>query len=759
MKQILRHPRAIIAVTAGITLFFLAQLPRVRLDNNNLRFVPQDDHARITSAWIEETFGSSLFVLVGLERTSGTVFEPAFLERIRDYTMRVEEMAVVGDVNSLMTTDYITGDSDTILVEGLVPEDFTGTPGEIAEMKRRLSSWDMYRRTLISDDFTATQIYVPLTVTAENMSDPEVAASYLQIRDSARQMWDGVADVYVTGMPVISGTINEAMHADLRFLVPLVILVVLLIEYVSLRSMTFVLLSLVAVFLAVIWAVGAMPLFGIKLSIISTVLPVILIAVGNSYGLHVIIHYMEDYKEETGRDFVSMSRSEHTQYILRMMENVTAPIFLAATTTAVSFFSFCFTTVIPVREFGYFSGFGVLATLVIAVTLTPAILILRGPRSLRVRKQTGTNDSRGATRKIAGVFTAVVLHKRTVLGITAGITLLALWGTSKVVSDNVFMEYFRPDTDIVRSDEFIRRKFAGSKTLSIVARADTPDALLRPASLGALDRLETYLNSDVPEVGKVMGFTDLVKRVNQVFSDDPSYYEIPLDPIRYGFEFADDLWLVVSNYLMLLSGDIGEYANDALEPTAIKLSVQLRTTGQRDTIRAVAEIRNFAAVNFPPDIEVIVGGTALVEASTNDRVVQSLWSSMIIALVSLFMIVTVCNRSAAAGIIAVLPLCVLILVNFAVMGFAGIKLNIGTAMIASVSMGIGIDYTIHYLEAYKREVRQKAASQGTAGFLRRIYLTSGIAIITDAVSTGAGFGVLLFSHFTMLADLGLLIAL
>ncbi|MDR2519335.1 MAG: MMPL family transporter [Spirochaetaceae bacterium] len=189
-----------------------------------------------------------------------------------------------------------------------------------------------------------------------------------------------------------------------------------------------------------------------------------------------------------------------------------------------------------------------------------------------------------------------------------------------------------------------------------------------------------------------------------------------------------------------------------MEPTAIRASIQLRTTGQADTDRAVEAIQRFVRDNFPENTTVLVGGAALVEGSLNMLVVKSLFTSMIIALVSLFCIIAVSNRSFAAGLVCAAPLVLLIMVNFAVMGFLGIKLNIGTAMIASLTMGIGIDYTIHFLEAYKRE-------RGADGAFARVFKTAGIAIIIDALSVGAGFGVLLFSQFNMLRDLGLLIAL
>jgi predicted RND superfamily exporter protein len=245
----------------------------------------------------------------------------------------------------------------------------------------------------------------------------------------------------------------------------------------------------------------------------------------------------------------------------------------------------------------------------------------------------------------------------------------------------------------------------------------------------------------------------LKKKVNY---EGAAYYEIPADPARYGKNTPEELQGLVSNYLVLLAGNISEYANDPLEPTAIKTTIQLRTSGQGDSDRATAEIYRYVEANFPKNVEVIIGGSAAVEGSVNDRIVGSLWTSIAIAVISLFIIIAIVNRSFIAGLISVFPLGLLILVNFAIMGFSGIKLNVGTALISSLTLGIGIDYIIHFLEAYKAAYRE---SGGTGGFLRAAYRTSGLAVITDAVSTGAGFTILIFSNFTMLAQFGLLTAL
>jgi predicted RND superfamily exporter protein len=866
MEKFYKHPWLILLTITVITFFFAVQIPRLELDNNNFRFISEDDPAKQVSQYIDDTFGSSLFILVGLHRNYGDVFDAPFLNLIRDYVDKIEAIDIIDPVSSIVNADYITGDSESIVVEKLLPDDFSGTAEEIARLKEKLLSWDMYRRALISDDFSSTQILVPMNISSEEAGRPEVVDSFIQVRDIAREMFAGTAELYVTGLPVISATINEAVREDLLLLVPLVILVVLLTLFFSFKRLSGVILPLLTVVIAVVWSMGAMALFDIKLSVISTVLPVILVAVGSAYGIHLITHYMEDRGKE------ELDRESHRALIFALVKKIAKPVFLAALTTFVGFLSFCFTTVLPIREFGFFASFGVLVSFGIAMTLIPSLLIIRGPGKAPAEKaQTGKDPLSGV---VVRFFSAIALYKGAVLFISALVMLVSVIGASRVIIDNIFVEYFKPDTDIYKSDLFIREQFGGSKIVSVVAEADSSEVLLSPACLSAMDDLSAYLETNVPEAGKAMGFTDLIKRINQVFNADESpeglkpvpappedgdedfgfgfeeeseiadadfgfgnfgvddaqefgfgafekdeappeeeetpgkvytledlvtllstasrsgnktelsvnelvnemkklinyegmsYYEIPANPARYGKTRPEELAALVSNYLILLSGDIDSYSNDALEPTAIKTTVQFRTLGEADTGRALNEIYRFVEARFPKDVKVTVGGSALVEASLNQQVVHSQLISVILSLALVFLIITISNRSLAAGLIGIAPLSISILINFAVMGFLGIKLNIGTSMIASLAVGIGIDYTIHYMEAFKREyalyggkLKGNGWQENFTGFIRATFAISGKAIIINAVSVGAGFAVLIFSHFNMLGDFGLLIAL
>lgn len=854
MERFFKHPRWIVATIAAITVFFALQIPRVQLDNNNFRFVPEKDPERMALRRVDDSFGSQIVILVGLERKHGTVLEADFLAKLRDFNAKIESIPIVDSATSIVSTDYLAGEGDAIVATPLVPGDFGGTKEEIAQLKDKLLSWDLYNRALVSDDFTGTQMIVYLDIAAEDAGKPEVVAVHKAIKKFATETNFADTNVYITGMPVFSSVVNDATRADLITLVPLVILVVVFVLFLSFRRLSGVLLPLLTVLVSAIWAIGAMPLFGIKLSILSTVLPVILVAVGSAYGIHVVSHY---YDEIAGKR--ALSDAEHRAIVFAVLRRVGKPVLLAALTTFAGFGSFCFTKVIPIFEFGIFSSFGVLVAYGTAITLIPSIILIRGPAKKLPRFKTSEmepGEEDPLSGAIADALGHIVAKKRMVLFIACATVFLSLICVSHLVIDNVLVEYFKPDTDVVLSDRFIREKFGGSKSVSVVISSDKPGEVIRPDVLAAMDGLAQYLKQNVPEVGKTSGFTDLIKRVNQVFNADESpeglkpaaqapaaapqavaaapggepafgfgfsdtasaepaapaaesvetatantkadkidalamvallnkalaekggasmtakdlveslarltnyhgasYYEIPTDPARYGKTSQEELKSLISNYLVLLSGNIGTYADDPLEPKAIRMDVQLRTVGQIDTDRGIKAMKDYISERFPKDVKVEIAGTALVEKSLNHLVVQSQLISVVLSLAMVFLILSFYYRSAIAGLIGLAPLSVSILINFAVMGLTGIKLNIGTAMVASIAVGVGIDYTIHYMAAYHHEY---LLTQGKGAFLRRTFLTSGKAILFNAASVGAGFGVLALSRFNILASLGLLIAL
>jgi len=841
MHKLFRFPALVVGAIAVITVFLGFQLPHAELDNNNMRFLPEGNQAKVISEYIDDTFGGQVMILIGLERPYRTVFEKEFLERIRDFAQAAENIDMVKSVNSIMSTQYITGDGDSIVVTDLVPEDFAGTQEEITELRRRIASWDLFRGALVSDDLSAAQILVTLDVLTENMGGPEVSRAYFNIRSLAENIFANEANVYFTGQPVMNAVINESIITDNVVLIPLVVIVVLALLFFSFRRFTFVILPLLTVIIAVVWTVGIAALFGIKLSVLTTILPVILVAVGSAYGIHIVTHYAALLLAADTRG-KTLSVEEHRNLVLELVSKLIKPVALAALTTLAGFISFCFTPIVPMREFGYCASVGVFAAFAVAILFIPSIFLLRGPHAFKNTQHEQTGNDRFSTT-ITRVFLHIVEKKILVLVCAGLILAISFYGLSKIIIDNSVIEFFQKETDMSRSDRFIREYFGGSKDINIIIQADTTEEILHPDVLRAADNLSLYLTENIPLVGKVVGFTDIIKRINQVFNVDESpeglrpmaaaraetvviedfgfgdfgfgdfdfnsgavaqtpkevhdlaqysaadllrfldsaagkshtlsgsdlvrevkrltnydgmaYYEIPANPARYGKETEEELGRLIANYLVLLAGDDEMlYSNDPLEPTAIRTMVQFRATGSKEIQDIIAVINEYVAVNFPPNVRVLIGGGATQEIAITELIFNSQLISIFISVFMVFLIVAFSHKSPVAGIIAAAPLALAILCNFAVMGFLGIKLNLGTALISSLAVGIGIDYTIHFIEFFKREYRANEE-----GFLRRTYIGCGKAIMINALSVGAGFGVLALSQFKIIAELGALIAL
>jgi predicted RND superfamily exporter protein len=252
-----------------------------------------------------------------------------------------------------------------------------------------------------------------------------------------------------------------------------------------------------------------------------------------------------------------------------------------------------------------------------------------------------------------------------------------------------------------------------------------------------------------------MSANELVRELERMANyEGYSYYEIPADPARYGKTTDEELQQLIANYLVLLGGQTEDsMSNDPLEPTAIQTMILINSQWQKDAQNVINAVNEYVAANFPKNVRVLVGGGAIQEGAIVSMVVDSQIISILISVIIVLIIVAFSYKSLAAGLIAALPLVVAILANFAVMGFAHITINVATALIASLAVGIGIDYTIHFIDAFKREY-----SSG-GDYLYRTFAGAGKAILINAVSVGASFGVLALSRFRVMAQFGGLIAL
>jgi hypothetical protein len=234
------------------------------------------------------------------------------------------------------------------------------------------------------------------------------------------------------------------------------------------------------------------------------------------------------------------------------------------------------------------------------------------------------------------------------------------------------------------------------------------------------------------------------------------YYEIPYDVAKYPVASRAELGDLVTQYLYLLSSEqIQRFANNMTMPTAIRTQVQLRTHSTADTEKIIKDAQAYAEKYFPKGYKLEATGNGEMEYMMTKMVVDSQTTSIALSLLMVFIIISLSFKSPWAGIIGAIPLGLTILLNFMVMGFAGIALDLCTSIIASVAIGVGIDYTIHFMETYRM---QRARTDDLEEVTKQTFKTSGRGILTNAIAVGLGFCVLLFSRFIILRYIGALVA-
>jgi uncharacterized protein len=851
MNRIYRYPRSILAVIGLLTLFFLYHLPNIIVNNDLYIFLGENNQAKLDNDAVEEIFGESDAMLVAMHSRYEKISSPENLRLIDSLSREFERLERVTDVISLSTADYIEGTDEGMSVQPLIPENLLESGNE-ADLIQRLRSWDaMYRKNLYSDDFYSTQILLEIEA---DLSMDDLGEVYEEVREVIDRYPRNGIKYHIAGVPAILVLLKNSIYSDLANLIPIVIVVVMLTLYLSFRRAAGVFLPLLNVAIASIWTIGLMAFLEVPLTMVGVGIPVILISVGSAYGIHLLSHTYDEMGGWQG-DFPSL--------ILHIIKKVGWPVTLAGLTTIAGFGSLSTSAIVPMREAGLFLAFGVLVSLVLALLMIPAILLLKGkPIKKRAEKERTRDKLPLIDRFLLAFYDVFTKHNVRNLLLASAILALAIMGTSKIIVDTNMIGNFRETTDIAIADAFQNEHFGGTTMLSIVIDGGEKGSLLRPEILKAMDDLAQYLENDVPLVGKVSSFTEFVKRMNQIMNrpsetvietdfteagsisdeessfsfddlesessfsfddfqeesgfayeeddatetaesaapsnvtfpkitpenvlhllnqaaahnvkseitatellfelnrltntDGMAYYEIPWEPAKYPAETRAELKNLISQYLLLYSGSLDGFINDPLEPSMSRMIIQIKSPLNADAAAVEALIMAYVHERFPKDYQVKITGTGKMAASVNDLVMSSQTSSIISSLIIVFAIIAWSFRSFVAGFYGIVTLVFSLMINFGVMGFFGIKLDMGTSMVASVAIGIGIDYTIHFLSRYKLEAQKESDLQRIT---QRTLLTAGKAIFFNAIAVAAGFAVLIKSSFIPIENLGILVAL
>jgi hypothetical protein len=472
--------------------------------------------------------------------------------------------------------------------------------------------------------------------------------------------------------------------------------------------------------------------------------PVMLIAIGVAYGIH--LYNQIDYYALSHPD------ADRREVAENVIDTIWSPVLFAALTTMAGFASLVTSQVYPVKYFGIFSAVGVAGALILSMLLIPSGIVLFGIGGRGGKNSTGKGPAgmgSGGTRPPFGERFADGVLCRPALVISGAVLVLglSLFGISRVWINTSFLNNFEKDSDIVKTDALINAGFGGTSSLNVILSSGKPDTFKDPALLELMREAQAgALGLD--KVGDAVSIVDYLKRMNRVMHGDRDEYErVP--------ESSD----LIAQYLLLyeMSGDPANLWKVVdSDYSGANLRIQLKSDDSR-TIKRVTDYFDSRTEEFARHgVEVRYAGSGYKSMVFADLILRGQISSLGLSVLIVIGLVSLMFRSLRFGLVAGIPVAVAIAVNFGIMGLLGIALTSSTALISSIAVGIGVDYAIHFIERYRETLKQTKDPVHAGRFSMSL---TGRAVFLNASIVIAGFMVLLFSVFPPNRQVGALVSL
>lgn len=733
-KWAARRPVWVIGIAVVLTVASVLVLAsNMRMETNLDAYMPRTHPAFVFSDEADERFNIRDAILIAVEHPD-SIYNPGTLSkitRIEDALVAFDEIEAA-DVTSLHTADNILGTADGLDVRKFyvdAPTDDTAC----AAIRDRVRGNDMINGRLVSADEKTTLIKVDL---AKGTFSSDL---YNRIQKLAAS-FSGPETLHVAGRPIVEGTMAILGPRDMARMGPLVILVIALVLFIVLRSVIRMFIALLVVLMSTLWSFGLMVGLGVPVYTVTIMIPVMLIAIGVAYGIH--LYNQIDYYV---REHPAAGRSE---VVGNVIDVIWSPVLFAGLTTMAGFVSLLTSQVFPVKYFGLFSAFGVLASLLLTMLLIPAGIMLFGTGRRHTSADTAGEHELRAASSFGGRFADMMTrHPAPVITASVLIVALSLFGISMVWINTSFLANFEKSSDIVRTDAFMNARFGGTSTLNVILDAREPDTFKDPAVLTLLDEVQHGALS-LDRVGDAVSITNYLRRMNKVMHEDRAEYDsIP--------ESAD----MVAQYLLLyeMSGDPANLWKVVdSDYHGANLTVQMKSDDSQTIGNVVAYFDSTAARFAEHGIRIRYAGSGYKSLVFAGLILNGQISSLGISVLVVFLLVAFMFKSIKLGLIGSIPVAISIAVNFGIMGLLGIPLTTSTALISSIAVGIGVDYAIHFIDRYHERLKETGNATDAARFAMS---HTGRAVLLNATIVIAGFMVLLFSVFPPNRQVGALVSL
>jgi len=728
-RRVIRHRALVLVGAVLIAVLVGSGASKLEFSTNYRVFFSEANPELQAFEELQNTYTKNDNFFFVVESASGEAFSRETLAAVEELTEAAWQIPYTIRVDSVSNFQHTYATEDDLIVEDLVRFAEEKDAAFLEERRDIALAEPLLRNQILTAGGDVTAINVVLQYPEKAFTEvPEAVKVARDLQSDIEAKYPQLT-IHLTGVSMLNNAFAETGMSDAGTLMPLMFLVIFLLTWIIIRSLTATFSTLLVIGLSTMVAMGTAGFFGVKLTPIAMSAPIVILTLAVADSIHILMSLRSLMREGLGK---------HDALIEAVRINF-LPVTITSLTTIVGFLSLNFSDSPPYWHLGNITAVGIFAAWIYSLTILPAAISFL---PYRVKAASGSEWSVRAMDKLSEF---VIRHYR---GLLAGVglpTLILISFIPTLDFNDQWVEYFDERIDFRVDSEEALTHF-GLYPIEYSIPANGPGGISEPEYLENLERLTNYLREQ-EHVTHVYSFSDIMKRLNRnMHADDDSFYRIPGDR---------DL---SAQYLLLyeLSLPYGLDLNDRIniDRSATRVTATIAQTTSAETKALFKKVDAFMTDNLPSYMHAKPTSAAVMFTYISERNMQNMVIGTILAIAAIALIMTFSLRSVRLGMLSLVPNGLPILTTFGAWALLVGEVGFSVATVASISLGIIVDDTVHFLSKYVRARDENNLSVEDS--IRYAFRNVGVAIVVNTIILTAGFLVMTTSAFKMNVDLGLM---
>jgi len=735
VRTILRNRITILVVIALLTAYMGYRATEVKIQYGNTTILPQKDSTNIIYQKFIKQFGQDGSVMfIGM--ADSHFFQLSHFNNIYELTDSLKKIKGVSEIVSI-TRIFNLVKNDSLKKFEFVPISprKPATQRELDSIKSLIYSLPFYEGLIYNKATSAYLMAVTLDKEIINSKDRDRLIGDIRVmvdRYSAKTQ----VEAHFSGLPYIRTLIAKKLQNELRLFVILALLVSALFLYIFFRSTKAVIFPMLIVLISVVFALGLMAIFGYKITMLTSIIPPLVIVIAVENCIFILNKYHYEYSHHHNQ----------AKALSRVIQRIGVANLLTNAATATGFAAFIITNNSLLVEFGLIAAISIMFIYALSLTLVPIFFSFLPPPKPKYTKH--IEDS--IARSIIDKAVYWVQYHRNLIYTTMGICIvLGLIGAMRLKTSGTIVDDISKRDPIYKDMIFFENHFKGIMPLEIVVDTKKKKGVMNLATLKKIDRMQDSLKT-YKELSKALSIVEVIKSAKQAFyGGDPEFYTLPN---------SNELTFMAS-YIPSFQAKKRSILNNFIDSTyqVTRISVQMANVGTKkiDSIQHSLKPTIDSIFN-PAKFIVTITGTSVVFLKGTNFLIRNLWESIALAIVVIAMLLAFLFTSWRMILISLIPNLIPQLMTGALMGFTGIPIKPSTILIFSIALGISVDNSIQFLSRYRLQLKQ--TGHNIPSSVISALQETGYSMIYSSTVLFFGFGIFVLSTFGGTQALGFLIS-